>query len=278
MSISLETRAELLKLARVLDVDFGELLFLEKANPEELRELRASIADRLLARNREHFERMAAVGRHLPGRVAAMLAQHALGAQLSGRVASLLSADELTDFASRFPADFLADIAAVIDLRALGPMLDRIDAAKVVEVSRVLAERQDWVTMGAFGGRIRADSLVQVIDMLDGEALLRVGFVMENRSRLVEMQGLLDDDKLGELLRAAGEHDLLVETIYLVHALSDEGVARVAGILGELGQEHRDALAAKLLEDADLLPTAKRLIDSSPDQRAAIDRAKFRAA
>jgi hypothetical protein len=278
MSISLETRAELLKLARVLDVDFGELLFLEKANPEELRELRASIADRLLARNREHFERMAAVGRHLPGRVAAMLAQHALGAQLSGRVASLLSADELTDFASRFPADFLADIAAVIDLRALGPMLDRIDAAKVVEVSRVLAERQDWVTMGAFGGRIRADSLVQVIDMLDGEALLRVGFVMADRSRLDEIGRLIDDDKLRELLVAAGERDLLVETIYLVNGLDDGSVVRVARILGELSQERQDAVAGKLLEDADLLSAAQRLMDGSPPLRAAIDRAKSQAA
>jgi hypothetical protein len=278
VSILPETRAELLKLARVLNVDSRELVFLEKADAGELRELRASIADRLLAGDREHFERMAAVGRHLPGRVAAMLAEHALGAQLSGRVASLLSTDELADFASRFPAAFLADIATVIDLRALGPLLDRMDAARVVEVTRVLAERQDWVTMGAFGGRIQDDALVQVIDMLDGVALLRVGFVLEDRSRLDEIEGLLDDEKLRELLRAAGEHDLLAETIYLVDSLSDEGVARVARILGEFTQERRDAFAVKLLEDAALLSAARRLVDSSPSLRAAIDRARSRAA
>jgi hypothetical protein len=120
--------------------------------------------------------------------------------------------------------------------------------------------------------------LVQVIDMLDGEALLRVGFVLENRSRLDEIQGLLDDYKLRELLTAAGEYDLLTETIYLVNALGDDGVLRVARILGELSQERRDAFAAKLLEDADLLSAARRLVDSSPPLRAAIDRAKSRAA
>ena len=277
MSASLETRAELLKLARVLSTDPHELVFLEEADPGELRELRASISDRLLAGNREHFERIVALGRHLPSRVAAGFTQHALGAQLSGRAASLLTADELAEFASRLPAEFVADVAAVMDLRSVGSLLDRIDTAKVVEVTRVLIERQDWVTMGAFGGRIGRDALIQVIGMLDGEALARVGFLLENRSRLDEIQGLLDDEKLQELLIAAGECDLIPETIYLVDALSDDSVIRVGRILGELNQERQEALAAKLLKDADLLRAAQRLIDSSPPVQATIARSRSRS-
>lgn len=277
MSASLETRAELLKLARVLSTDPHELVFLEEADPGELRELRASISDRLLAGNREHFERIVALGRHLPSRVAAGFTQHALGAQLSGRAASLLTADELAEFASRLPAEFVADVAAVMDLRSVGSLLDRIDTAKVVEVTRVLIARQDWVTMGAFGGRIGRDALIQVIGMLDGEALARVGFLLENRSRLDEIQGLLDDEKLQELLIAAGECDLIPETIYLVDALSDDSVIRVGRILGELNQERQEALAAKLLKDADLLRAAQRLIDSSPPVQATIARSRSRS-
>ncbi len=278
MNTSMETRAELLKLARVLSIDPDELAFLEGGDPGELRELRASIADRLLAVDREHFERIVALGRHLPSRVAAGLTQHALGAQLSGRAASLLTADELADFADRLPADFVADVAAVMDLRSVGALLDQIDQAKVVEVTRVLDERQDWVTMGAFGGRIRRDALIQVIEMLDGEALARVGFLLENRSRLDEIQGLLDDEKLQGLLIAAGECDLIPETIYLVDALSNNSVVRVGRILGELNQERQDAFTAMLLNDASLLSAAQRLIDSCPPVRAAIDRAKSQAA
>jgi len=278
MNTSMETRAELLKLARVMSIDPNELAFLEGGAPGELQELRASIADRLLAVDREHFERIVALGRHLPDRVAAGLTQHALGAQLSGRAASLLTADELADFADRLPADFVADVAAVMDLRSVGSLLDQIDQAKVVEVTRVLAERQDWVTMGAFGGRIRRDALIQVIDMLDGEALARVGFLLENRSRLDEIQGLLDDEKLRELLIAAGECDLIPETIYLVDALSNNSVVRVGRIFGELNQERQDVFTAMLLNDASLLSAAQRLIDSCPPVRAAIDRAKSQAA
>ncbi len=273
MTTSMETRAELLKLARVLSIDSRELAFLEGADPGELRELRASISDRLLAGSREHFERIVALGRLLPSRVAAGFTEHALGAQLSGRAASLLTAEELADFASRLPADFVADVAAVIDLRSVGSLLDRIDAAKVVEVTRVLAERQDWVTMGAFGDRIGRDALIQVIDMLDGEALARVGFLLENRSRLDEIQGLLDDEKLRELLIAAGECDLIPETVYLVDALGDDSVVRVGRALSELNQERQEAFAAMLLKDNSLLSAAQRLIDSCPPVRAAIDRA-----
>ena len=90
----------------------------------------------------------------------------------------MLTADELADFARRLPADFVADVAAVMDLRSVRSLLDRIDTAKVVEVTLGLAKRQDWVTMGAFGGRIRRDALIQVIGMLDGEALARVGCLL----------------------------------------------------------------------------------------------------
>ena len=274
----METRAELLKLARVLGIDSSELNFLEGADPGDLRDLRASISDRLLAVDREHFERVVALGRLLPGRVAAGITQHALGTRLSGRAASLLTADELADFARRLPADFVADVAAVMDLRSVGSLLDRIDTEKVVDVTRVLADRQDWVTMGAFGGRIHRDALVRVIGMLDGEALARVGFLLEDRSRLEEIQGLLDDEKFRELLIAAGECNLIPETIYLLDALSDDSVSRVGRLLGELTQKRREVFVAKLLGDADLLSAAQRLINSCPSVQAEIETAKSRVA
>ncbi len=274
----METRAELLKLARVLGTDSRELDFLEGADPGELRDLRASISDRLLAVDRTHFERVVALGRLLPGRVTAGLTQHAVGSRLSGRAASLLTADELADFARRLPADFVADVASVMDLRSVGSILDQIDTEKVVEVTLVLADRHDWVTMGAFGGRIPREALIKVIGMLDGEALARVGFLLEDRSRLEEIHGLLDDEKLRELLIAAGECNLIPETVYLLDALSDDSVARVGRILGELTQKRRKAFVATVLRDPDLLSAAQRLIDGCPPVKTEIATAKSRVA
>jgi hypothetical protein len=274
VSTSLETEAELLRLGRVLGVESRELTFLEMADAEELRELRASVSDRLLARNREQFERIVALGRHLPAGVAARLARHALGPRLAGRAASLLDADQLADFADRLPPEFLADVAAVVDLRYVGPLIGGIDAARVVEVTRSLIDREEWTTMAAFVDEIRHDVLVETVRLFDGDALLRVGFVLDDRSRLDEILALLGDERLQEMLIAAEERDLLAEALHLVNGLSDPGVARIGAMLAELGEEHQRALAAKLAVDPDLSSAAQRLIDSSPPAvRAAIARA-----
>jgi hypothetical protein len=276
MNTSLETQAELLRLGRVLDVGPNDLTFLEKADAVELRELRASVSDRLLSSHREQFELVVALGRHLPAGVAARLAQRALGPQLSGRAASLLDADRLADLAGRLPPDFLADVAAVLDLRYVGPLIRGVDGGKVVEVTRVLIDREEWTTMAAFVDAIRHEVLVETIRLLAGEALLRVGFVLEDRSRLDEILLLLDDERLREMLIAAEKRDLIAETLHLVNALADPGVARVAAMLAKLSEEHQRALAAKLVTDPDLLAAAQRLIANSPPTvHAAIARARL---
>ena len=64
-----------------------------------------------------------------------------------------------------------------------------------------------------------------------------------------------------------------------MNALNDDGVARVGRIFGELSEERQDALAAKLLADADLREAAQRLIGCSPIAvRGAIERAESRSA
>jgi len=274
VSRSVETEAELLRLGRVLGVDSRELAFLEMADAEELRELRASVSDRLLASNREQFERIVALGRHLPAAVGARLARHALGPRLAGRAASLLDADQLADLAERLPPEFLADVATVVDLRYVGPLIGGIDTGRVTEVTGILIEREEWTTMAAFVDEIRHDVLVETIRFFDGDALLRVGFVLEDRSRLDEILALLGDERLREMLIAADERDLLAEALHLVNGLSDPGVARVATMLAKLSEEHQSALAAKLVVDPGLFSAAQRLIDNSPPAvRAAIARA-----
>ncbi len=279
MRASLDVQAELLKLARILRVAPEELEFLAEADPVELGELRAAVSGRLLARDRDRFERAVALGRYLPAAITANLVRHALGPQLAGHAAGLLDPDQVSEFASHLPAAFLADVAAVTDPGAIGPLVHGIDATKIMAVTRALVEREEWVTMGAFVGRVGNDLLLETIGFFDAEALLRVGFVLEDRSRVDEIFRFLDDERLLDLLTAAEERDLLGETIHLVNALDDDGVARVGRMLGELSEERQDALAGKLLTDADLRQAAQRLIGCSPIAvRGAIERADSRSA
>jgi hypothetical protein len=279
MKASLDVQAELLKLARVLFVTPEELAFLAEADPADLGELRAAVSRRLLARDRDRFERAVALGRRLPPAITANLVRHALGPQLAGHAAGLLDSDQVSEFASQLPAEFLAEVASVTDPGVIGPLVKGIDAAKIMAVTRALVAREEWVTMGAFVGRVGNDLLLETIGLLDAEALLRIGFVLEGRSRVKEIFRFLDDERLLDLLTAAQERNLLGETIHLVNALDDEGVARVGRMLGELSEERQDALAVRLLTDANLSQDAQRLIDSSSSAvRAAIDRAKSQLA
>jgi hypothetical protein len=270
----LETQAELLKLARVLACDPAELAFLRAAAPEELRRLRASVAERLLTSHRDRFERAVALSGYLPDGVVARLTTHAIGPQLAARAASLLSAEQISDFARRLPADFLADVAATVDLRTVGPLVTGIETAKAVAVTRVLLERGEWVIIGAFVGRVGDDVLTETIDLFEADALLRIGFVLEDRSRLDEIFARLGDDRVRELLVVAEQRDLLAEALHLVNGLDDDGVARIGRLLGGLEPARQDALVARLLADRQLRFEARRLLEHSPPEvHAAISRA-----
>lgn len=150
VSRSLEVEVELTKLARVLGTDAQELDFLEGTDLAALRELRNSVSDHLIRQGQADFDRVGAVARYLPTGVAAKLADHALGPQLSGRMAGLLSLEQIAEFVDRLPASFLAELAPVVDLRAIGPLIAAISEPKLAAAARVLIERDDWITIAAF--------------------------------------------------------------------------------------------------------------------------------
>jgi hypothetical protein len=143
-----------------------------------------------------------------------------------------------------------------------------------VAVTRVLLERGEWVIIGAFVGRVGDDVLTETIDLFEADALLRIGFVLEDRSRLDEIFARLGDDRVRELLVVAEQRDLLAEALHLVNGLDDDGVARIGRLLGGLEPARQDALVARLLADRQLRFEARRLLEHSPPEvHAAISRA-----
>ena len=264
MTASLGVEIELVKLARVLGTDPNQLGFLEGADPTALRELRNSVSDRLLKQGQADFERVAAVARYLPTTVAAKLAEHALGPQLSGRMAGLLSLEQIAEFVDRLPASFLADLAPVVDLRAIGPLISDISESKLAEAAWVLIGRDDWITIAAFVDSTPAERLAGTINEVDGEAILRIGLSMESRSRIDEILGLLEDDKLRELLVAAAETDLAPVAIHLIDAMADEGLIRIGRLLADLGEGQQETLARELLTDPKFEQASQRLLAKAP--------------
>ncbi|HYF24727.1 MAG TPA: hypothetical protein VD931_03215 [Baekduia sp.] len=264
MTGDIDRYAEVLRLARVLGVDPGDLAFLHDAPAAELRALRNAVSDRLLERSRRAFERAVALADHLPGGLAARLAEHAMGPVLSGRAAALLTPEKAADLAHRLPPHFLSQVAEHIDLRKVGPLIHGISAQAMAAAGAELRARGEWMVLGAFVGHVDDAKLRELLEDFDGEALLRAGFVVEQRDRLDSVVALLGDHRLDELLQAADEHGLWTEAIALASHLAPDQQGRILAAVERLGQDRQDRLAAQLRDDDELLAAAAPLLEAAP--------------
>jgi hypothetical protein len=179
-------------------------------------------------------------------------------------MAGLLSLEQIGEFVDRLPPSFLADLAPIVDLRAVGPHISDLSEPKLAAAARVLIERDDWITIAAFVDGTPPERLAKTINEIEGEALLRIGLAMESRSRIDQILGLLSDDKLGELLVAAAERDLASAAIQMIDAMGDEGLMRIGRQLADLNEGQQDILAKELLTDPAFAQAAQRLLANSP--------------
>jgi hypothetical protein len=119
----LAARAEVLKLARLLDEDPDELGFLESVAVADLVALREGVTEVLFSAHAGVLTRLVAASRLLPTSVVAAIGERAFGPVLSARLAGLLDPERAVDMAGRLPVSFLADVAVEIDPRRASALL-----------------------------------------------------------------------------------------------------------------------------------------------------------
>jgi len=237
MTDSLDLRAETLRLARVLGVEPMELDFLQGAKVADLRKLRIAVMDHMLERNREQFERTVALADRIPVALAAKLAQHSLGPVLGARAAALLSPSKTAELARRLPARFLAEVAIHVDLRKVGPMINGISSRTLRAAGAELRAREEWTVLGAVVAHLEPRVLSQVLGDFDGEALLRAGFMVEERQSLGRVVAILPDHRLDEMIAAADEHGLWDEALALAQHVDEEQANRLLAALERFSGE-----------------------------------------
>ncbi|MGE4425874.1 MAG: hypothetical protein AB7G37_05400 [Solirubrobacteraceae bacterium] len=253
MSVTLERRAEVLKLARLLGVDPTTLGYLEVTDPADLRRLREQATDAIFDGDRERLRKVAFAAKAVPAPIAGRLAQVALGPVLCARVAGLLEPRKAVEIARRTPEAFLADISMELDPRRAAPVIAAIPVDTIARVARVLIGREAWVEMGRFVLFLDDERLRAAIDVFDDVSMLHVAFVMEGKDRLDHFIGLLRPERLDGLLRTADREALWPEALDLLdHAgpelLRDLGdraasLGVLEGLVGAvLDQELLDAL------------------------------------
>jgi hypothetical protein len=267
MPATLQTRAEVEKLARLLGRDPETLGFLDEVPPADLRRLREQVTDTLYDGDAAALQRTAAAGRVLPPPLVAALAQKAFGPLLSARITSLLEPERAVDLAARLPVDFLADVAVELDPRRTRAVITGVPIDRTVRIAEELTARGEHVAMGRFIGHLEPECLAAVVDALGDADLLRIAFVAEDRDRFGEVLAGLPDERVEGMILAAHEDGLWPEALALVAEVDDDRIPRLAAAAAV----QDDAVLDGLLDALPLLEApARRKV------RAALSRARGR--
>ncbi len=279
----LRAHAEVAKLARLLGREPGELAYLERLGPDELRALRDGVTETLYDANGSSLGRLAAASRLLPAGLTATIGQRAFGPLLSARLAGLLDTDKAVDVATKLPPPFLADVAAELDPRRASDLIASISPALIGQVTAELVARREYVTMGRFVGHLSDDAIAAALATMDDEAVLQVAFVLEDPSQLSRLFAKLPKGRSAGVIVAAANEGLWLEALDLLNhlhkrqrkemvlaAMALDGPARDA-ILDTIAEhelwdearliaEHDDSLEERLGRRLDLHrpPSAKR--------------------
>jgi hypothetical protein len=227
MSRALDTQAELRKLAHTLDVDTAALTMLKTVPVEDLRVLRAQIGEAMFQAGRPAFTRVAALSKAVPGAVAAKLTEAALPPLLAARTAELLDPARAVDMVGRLSDRYLADVSAALDPTRAPEVVAAIPLDRVATISAELARREEWVVIGGFVSHVPGDALRASVAVYTGEQLLRIGFVLDDPSKLDTIGEMLTESQVDGMLAAAPAAGLWAELGDLLEHLSARRVTRM---------------------------------------------------
>ncbi len=234
---SFRAKAEIQKLARLLERDPQTLGYLAKLPLPELRMLEEQVTDVLFDTNRKTLTRLAAASKVLPAALSAVIAQRAFGPLLAARISGLLEPERAVEIAAKLPPAFLADVAVELDPRRASAVIGRIPAAQIEAVGAQLAARKEYVAMSRFVGHLEEEAIRASLAVIDDEQLLRVGFVLEEKDSLRRLVALLEPERLDGVIDAAASADLWVEALDLLIHLDKRRQRRLIAAAIKRGDE-----------------------------------------
>lgn len=242
MSETLEIRAEVAKIARLLGTDASQLGYLEAIKPEGLIKFRDQLVELFYGGELGGLQRFVGPSKILPSSLIASVTQEAVGPVLTARIAGLVDPSQAIAVVGRLPTEFLTDVAVEIDPRRVPGIIGGLDEETISEIATQLVKRKEYVAMGRFVAYISGEQLAATFDAAKDVDLLQVAFVLEDKDHLSVAVSMLPDKRLRGIMRAAGKNDLWAEAIDLVLHLDDEQYIRVIDMVAEESDEILDAL------------------------------------
>ncbi|MFX0577707.1 hypothetical protein [Nocardia nepalensis] len=240
--------AQLLKLARTLDVPVEQLAYLAEVPDQDLREFRRQVTDLFVAGQEAGLQRVAQASKLIPAPITAKMVARNRSALLAARMSGVLDPGHAVDVAKRLPVDLLADIAALLDPRHSAAIIGGLPEPTIVAVGKELATREDWITLGDLVVSISDKAARATEAALDGLALVRSAFLVDDPAHLERLINLASRAKLTEMLRATTEHNLWSDYRRTLDLLSESAIDAVRAAAEDLPVEQRARALAEIAE------------------------------
>jgi len=269
----LNVDVEILKLARVVDCEASDLGYLRHVDPQEIRDLREQVTVLMFDADRQMLQRVASSAKLIPTKLAALVGERAFGPLLCARLTGLLEPSRAVDVAARLPTPFLADLAVQLDTRRASRAIAEIPPKQIGEITKVLAENEEFIAMGGFVGHLSEAALRAAIAVVSDETLLRTAYVIENKSNLGALVATLPRTRLESIIATANESNLWIEALDVLRHVSEAQ----RGELGDIAAGQADEVLNGMVRAAqrellweDVLPVTRAMSDDSRARFAAL--------
>jgi hypothetical protein len=272
-SDTVQARAEILKLARMLEREPSSLAYLETVPLADLRTLRAQITQALWSPDGSGIGKLAAAAKLLPAGLSATISERALGPVISAQLAARLEPSRAVDVAAKLPTPFLADVAIELDPRRTSAVIAGIAPQRIGEITAELVARGEYVTMGQFVGHLDDDALRAALAAMDSADVLRVGFVLEDKDGLDRLLALMAPGRIAGIIGAAAEADLWLEALDLLGHLGPARRRQMIASARSLDDSVLQRIVAIVVEH-ELWPEARLIAEQDPRLEAKLGLAR----
>jgi len=273
MSSELNVDVEILKLARLIDCDASGLDYLRGVEAQEIRDLREQVTVTMFEADRQMLQRVATAARLIPTKLAALIGERAFGPLLCARLTGLLEPSRAVDVAAKLPTPFLTDLAVQLDPRRASRVIAEIPPTQIADITRILAEREEYIAMGGFVGHLSEAALRAAIAVVGDEVLLRTAYVIESKGSIAALVATLSDTRLESIVATATRADLWIEALDVLGHVSEEQRGQLGDIAARQDDEVLDGMVRtaqrELLWD-DVLPVTRAMSPESRERFAAL--------
>lgn len=249
MGHDLATRAELVKLARVLGTTPEDVAFAAELPHTAIRTVRERATATLYDEHKAAYQRVAMISRLLPTALNVRITLRAFSPLLAARIAGEMPPDRAAELANRMPVEYLAEACAHLDPRRAAPLIRRVNKDRVLAVIMALITQGDYITLGRLLDTATEPIVREVAATVPTEALLRIGFYAESDDQLTRAVALLPPDRLKAIVKDAltGPPELRSAGLALIGRLADN---KLRGELAEYAAEEPDETLTALLNTA----------------------------